>query len=240
MGEKNRGIVFSGYNIPRNLDTYDLAVYLVPEASSFGKYMNMVGAWNEMIDSGVTDKLVEILNKYDVEDATFICICSFASLFRFDKFWRTIEKENPVFKKIKEDYFSTVKVLDAMAKRRKTTIIVGDVAKEPNNIIGRFFKERHQNKKPAKKNSRAVVVSGIKQILVPGGSGVRVLAINGSRLLEYNHREEIKNSDLAFISRIGDGIHLPDWINLEKVVFMADDVVNGVIHVGNYSVTFDF
>lgn len=236
----DKGIVFSGYRVPKGLKDYDLAVYLVKGSKSFGEYVEIRSAWEKMIKSNNFGAFSTIMSKYGFRKRQTLFLLAFMSDFKFDKFYQLVEKEYDSFKKIREEYYGILGVLDAMAKRKENTFIVGDVEKDSIDVIKTFFQKRHQDYKNPKRNSSAFVVSGMNQLSLVGRKDIVLLAINGNRLLKCDHKNEIKTANFTFISEISDGIYLPDWVDLKSLVFMADDIIDGVIHVGDYYVTFDF
>ena len=236
----DKGIVFSGYKVPKGLKDYNLAVYLVKGAKSFGKYVEIRSAWEKMIKTNNFEAFLTTMSKYGFKKRNDLYSFAFFSDFRFNNFYRIVEKECEPFRIIREEYKGIVEVLDAMAQRKENSFIVGDVEDDSNDIVRKFFQKRHQNHRYEKRNSSAFVVSGMNQLSLVGRKDIVLLAINGNRLLKCDHKNVIKTANFTFISEISDGIYLPDWVNLNSLVFMADDIIDGVIHVGDYYVTFDF
>jgi hypothetical protein len=236
----NKGVVFSGYRIPEGLRDFDLAVYLVKGAKSFGEYVEIRNAWEKMNKSNDFESFFSTMSKYGFKSRNDLFLIAFMSDFQFNKFYRIVEKEYEIFRIIREEYKGIVEVLDAMAKRKENSFIIGDVEDVSNDIIRTFFHKRHQNYKNPKRNSTALVVSDINRLSVIGRNDIVLLAINGNRLLKCDHKNEIQTANIIFISEINGGIYLPDWIELKNLVFMADDIVDGTVHVGDYYIKFDY
>lgn len=236
----NSGVVFSGYKVPENLKDFDLAVYLVKGANSFDEYVRIRSAWEKMINNNEFEMFLSLMSKHGLKKNNNILWFAINYDLPFDRFYQIVESEYPSLAKIREEYTGIVTVLDAMAKRKENSYIVGDVKDKSIAIIRTFFQKRHQNYKNPKRNSSAFVVSEINQLSVIGRKDITLLAINGNHLLRCDHKNEIKSADYIFISKINDGIYLPDWIDMNKMVFMADDIVDGVFYVGDYYITFNF
>ena len=236
----NKGVVFSGYRIPEGLNDFDLAVYLVKGARSFGGYVEIKKAWEEMHKSNNFGAFFSTMSKYGFKNRNELFLFAFISDFRFNKFYRIVEKEYEIFRTIREEYKGIVEVLDAMAKRKENSFIIGDVKEESDNTIRAFFQERHQRYKNSKRNSTAFVVSDMNRLSVIGRKDIVLLGINGNRVLKCDHKNEIQTANITFISEIKGGIYLPDWIELKNLVFMTDDIVDGTVHVGDYYIKFDY
>ncbi len=236
----NSGVVFSGYRVPKNLKDFDLAVYLVKGVNSFGEYVRIRNAWEKMLSKNDFEVFLSLMSKHGLKKNNNLLWFALNYDFQFDEFYRIVEKEYPSLAKIREDYKRIVNVLDAMAKRKENSFIVGDVKDGSRAIIRTFFQKRHQNYKNPKNNSSAFVVSEINHLSVIGRKDITLLAINGNHLLRCDHKNEIKTANIIFISEISDGIYLPDWVDINKMIFMADDIVDGTFHVGDYYITFEF
>lgn len=222
-------LVFSGFEIPQNLDDYRVVVYLMEHGYDNGPIGMFVDLYFESIEKNNADEYFSFLSNYGLNDKGLLEEMIGQSRLSFTLFVKYLKTLCPrVLKNFRNNLVTQElkKVIEMLRSRNGLSVIVGEI----NNVSYLNLKS-YVSSLP---RNNILVVDSVSSLLYGNGKKPFVIAINGDCLLKGFDKSKIVPGVPVLISNNKNGCFLPSFLDPSiNPIYMVQDIAEGVICVRN-------